>query len=270
MVFLLFLFSVLSVIGYILGSSGEALTPGDDPAPSWLSQLGKLLHSLWQQLGNLLHSLWQYISTSLSQLTGWLIAFILGLLVVVFEALSTIVGEGANEPEPRINPEEEQQTTAPPNTTTEEASLSQPTLESPSAEAPIEGGRSAPTITAGEQQPPAAAESSSDPSRVVLAHFSNTNDPSSSQAGIREDLEWFKAMEKRWKELYGDQTPQDVRERARRLMAEPGIEGNSSNRPLPPTRPGLAGLLEDADRDTAQSGAPGGGLSSSIVTRRRR
>lgn len=49
-------------------------------------------------------------------------------------------------------------------------------------------------------------------------------------------------------------------------MAEPGIEGNSSHSQLPPTRQGLAGLLEEADRATAQSGAPN--VSSSIVQRR--
>lgn len=76
--------------------------------------------------------------------------------------------------------------------------------------------------------------------------------PEQPSSGVRDQLELFKALEKRWQELYGGQTPAEVREQVhRRLMAASDTTHSldSSNHPHPPqipsARPGLASLLEE-------------------------
>lgn len=156
-------------------------------------------------------------------------------------------------------------------------SSTQPNLEVEStkaAEEELERRTVSPTIELARQSPPATIaggepeESTNNSSRVLASVSATTSDGPNSQLGVKNNLELFKALEKRWKEIYGDQTPQEIEERAHRILADPGIEGglNTCSK-LPSTRrPGLASLLEEVSNGSEVSRPSGaGGPSTAIV-----
>lgn len=247
--FLLLAFLIGVLIGHILWN-GETLMPGGgDPSPS-LPPAGLIL------------SWYRKVSNTLSWLIGiLLIAFVIRIIGCIAEGLSAIQPDIVDDGTPFLAPS----ATAPHPTETAEITGSSPQhlTEAPqmTIESPIENTTQ--NVSAnGEPQ-------------EILAVDSPPEQPS--YAGVKDQLELFKALEKRWQEFYGGQTPAEVREQVhRRLLAasaaDHSLEVLSSNHPRPPqipspSHPGLGSLLEEVGApESRPSGAPGG--SSSIVIRK--